>query len=67
MSTLLDHPRTIYLREADPLPNPDGWLSGLFDPTNEVERFRVVLVCSWSSRRCQRGGQPGAGVGGRAG
>jgi hypothetical protein len=34
VSTLLDHPRTIYLREADLLPHPDGWLSGLFDPAN---------------------------------
>jgi hypothetical protein len=31
---LLDHPRTIYLREADLLPHRDGWLSGLFDPAN---------------------------------
>ena len=43
-STLLDHPRTVYLREADLLPHPDGWLSGLFDPANEEERFRVVLA-----------------------
>jgi hypothetical protein len=34
VSTLLDHPRTIYLREADLLPHRDGWLSGLFDPAN---------------------------------
>ena len=33
-STLLDHPRTLYLREADLLPHPDGWLSWLFDPTH---------------------------------
>ena len=35
-STLLDHPRILYLylREADLLPHPDGWLSGLFDPAN---------------------------------
>ena len=46
-STLLDHPRILYLREAGLLPHPDGWLSGLFDPANEEERFRVVLVCSW--------------------
>ena len=32
-STLLDHPRTVYLREADLLPHPDGWRIGLFDPT----------------------------------
>ena len=25
--TLLDHPRTVYLREADLLPRPDGWLT----------------------------------------
>jgi hypothetical protein len=31
---LLDHPRTVYLREADLVPHPDGWLSGLFDPAN---------------------------------
>ena len=31
-STLLDHPGILYLREADLLPHPDGWLSGLFDP-----------------------------------
>jgi len=30
-STLLDHPGILYLREADLLPHPDGWLSGLFD------------------------------------
>jgi hypothetical protein len=33
-STLLDHPRTDYLREADLLPHLDGWLSGLFDLAN---------------------------------
>jgi hypothetical protein len=66
-STLLDHPRTVDLRQADLLPRPDGWLTGPFDPANEVERFRVVLACSWSRRRCQRGDQPGAGLGGRAG
>jgi hypothetical protein len=33
-STLLDHPRILYLREADLLPHPDGGLSGLFDPAN---------------------------------
>jgi hypothetical protein len=54
-STLLDHPRTVYPREADVLARPDGWLSGLFDPANEVERFRVVVACSWSRRRCRRG------------
>jgi hypothetical protein len=27
-------PRILYLREADLLPHPDGWLSGLFDPAN---------------------------------
>jgi hypothetical protein len=32
-STLLDHPRTVYLREADLLPHLDGWRIGLFDPT----------------------------------
>jgi hypothetical protein len=29
---LLDHPGTVYLREADLLPHPDGWLTGLFHP-----------------------------------
>jgi hypothetical protein len=33
-SSLLDHPRTVYLREADLLPHLDGWLTGLFDPAN---------------------------------
>ena len=33
-SSLLDHPRTVSLREADLLPHPDGWLTGLFDPAN---------------------------------
>jgi hypothetical protein len=33
-STLLDHSRILYLREADLLPHPDGWLSGLFDPAD---------------------------------
>jgi hypothetical protein len=31
-STLVDHPGTVYLREADLLPHPDGWLTGLFHP-----------------------------------
>jgi hypothetical protein len=31
-SNLLDHPGTVYLREADLLPHLDGWLTGLFDP-----------------------------------
>jgi hypothetical protein len=43
-STLLDHPRTVYLREADLLPPPGRLAHGLFDPANEVERFRVVLA-----------------------
>jgi hypothetical protein len=54
-STSLDHPRTVCLREADLLPPPGRLAHGLFDPVNEVERFRVVLACSWSRRRCQRG------------
>ena len=33
-SSLLDHPRTVHLREVDLLPHPDGWLTGLFDPAN---------------------------------
>jgi hypothetical protein len=40
----LDHPRTVYLREADLLPPPGRLAHGLFDPANEVERFRVVLA-----------------------
>jgi site-specific DNA recombinase len=31
-ATGLEHPRTIYLREADLLPHLDGWLAGLLDP-----------------------------------
>jgi hypothetical protein len=42
-STLLDHPRIVYLREADLLPPPGRLAHGLFDPANEVARFRVVL------------------------
>ena len=66
-STLLDHPRILYLREADLLPHGDGWLSGLFDPANEEERFRSCSSARGRDRRRQRGGQPGAGMGGRAG
>ena len=34
-SGLLDHPRPVYLRQADLLPHLDGWLTGLFDsPTS---------------------------------
>jgi hypothetical protein len=29
---LLDHPAHRLLREADLLPDLDGWLTGLFDP-----------------------------------
>ncbi len=31
-ATGLDHPRTVYLREADLLPHLDQWLARLFDP-----------------------------------
>jgi hypothetical protein len=31
---LLDHPRTVYLREADLLPSPGRLAHGLFDPAN---------------------------------
>jgi site-specific DNA recombinase len=30
----LDHPRTVYLRQAEPLPHLDGWITALFDPAN---------------------------------
>ena len=30
----LDHPRTVYLREAELLPHLDGWITALFDPAN---------------------------------
>ena len=33
-SRLLDHPGTVYLREADLLPHQEGWLTGLFHPRN---------------------------------
>jgi hypothetical protein len=31
-ATGLDHPRTVYLREANLLPHLDGWLARLLDP-----------------------------------
>ncbi len=32
----LDHPRTVYLREADLLPHLDGWIAHLFDPPTSM-------------------------------
>ena len=52
-STLLAHPRTVYLPEADLLPPPGRLARGLVGPADEVEWFRGVLACSWSRRRCQ--------------
>jgi hypothetical protein len=43
-SRLLAHPGTVYLRQADLLPPPGRLAHGLFDPANEVERFRVGLA-----------------------
>jgi hypothetical protein len=31
---LLDHPGTVYLREADVLPRLDDWIAHLFDPAS---------------------------------
>jgi hypothetical protein len=45
---LLDHPRTVYLRQADLLPHLDGWLTGLFDSPTSMPpstRSRAVVVC----------------------
>ena len=32
--TSMRHPKSVYLREADLLPNLDGWIATLFDPAN---------------------------------
>jgi hypothetical protein len=51
-SRLLDHPRTVYLREADLLPYLDGWLgrrwrtSGYRWSTVQV-RVRVTPSTTW--------------------
>ena len=50
-STSLDHPRTVYLRQADLLPHLDGWLTGLFDPANLDATLDALTSC----RRVHRG------------
>ncbi len=45
-ATGLDHPRTIYLREADLLPHLDGWLAGLFDPDRLDDTLDVLEQAS---------------------
>jgi hypothetical protein len=50
-STLLDHPRTVYLRQAD-LPPPPGRLAhGLVDPANLDATLDALTSC----RRVHRG------------
>jgi hypothetical protein len=43
---LLDHPRTVYLREADLLSHLDGWLTVLFDPANLDATLDVLIAAS---------------------
>src|SRR6266508_254713 len=42
----LDHPRTVYLREADLLPHLDGWLAGLFDPASLEDTLAALEAAS---------------------
>jgi hypothetical protein len=48
---LLDHPGTVYLRQADLLPHLDGWLTGLFDTANLDATLDALTSC----RRVHRG------------
>jgi hypothetical protein len=43
---LLDHPRTVYLREADLPPHLDGWLTVLFDPANLDATLDALIAAS---------------------
>jgi hypothetical protein len=43
---LLDHPRTVYLREADLPPHLDGWLTVLFDPANLDATLGALIAAS---------------------
>jgi hypothetical protein len=45
-SRLLDHPRTVYLHEADLLPHLDGWRTGLFDPANLDATLDALIAAS---------------------
>jgi site-specific DNA recombinase len=45
-SRLLDHPRTIYLRQADLPPHLDGWLTGLLDPADLDATLDALIAAS---------------------
>ena len=45
-SRLLDHPRTVYLREADLPPHLDGWLTVLFDAANLDATLGALIAAS---------------------
>lgn len=46
----VQHPRSLYLREADVLPAVDGWLAWLFDP---VRRDDTVALIAGSQQEAQ--------------
>jgi hypothetical protein len=48
---LLDHPRTVYLLEADLLPHLDGWRTGLFDPANLDATLDALIAASQPGRQ----------------
>ena len=48
-SRLLDHPRTVYLREADLPPHLDGWLIGLLDPADLDATLDALIAASQAS------------------
>ncbi len=65
-SRLLDHPRTVYLREADLPPHLDGWLTVLFDPANLDATLGALIAASQDTsgtaealRREERSGHAG--------
>jgi site-specific DNA recombinase len=41
-SAQLPHPKTVYLREADLLPQLDGWLASIFDPGHVDHTCRAL-------------------------
>jgi site-specific DNA recombinase len=61
---LLDHPGTVYLREAHLLPRLDGWLTGLFHPATLDALIAASQDASGTAEACVRssGRWPTAGA-----